>query len=187
VSIFSFRRIEEAYQNEISLKKTPQTRTALEPLMQGGRVSTPCNSCVQPRTIPTMTWNRSLGCKNSEQPSRHSLRRTHAALISPVDTTMSAEEVAEGEGVIDWRQRWSASPNPLIDPFMLYTSLFACSTNYSACISWRNSQRWWPNAFIWLVMLHIRNNAQHNTSFIIIHSGGRCILWIRCQRTTPGG
>jgi hypothetical protein len=96
--------------------------------MQGGRVAARHNVCTQPRTIPTIQWTWSFGRKACYQPHWRSIQRKRSALMAPVDTrrvaTEPPAEVAEGEdkdkdeGFIDWRQRWSAPPNTLLDPFL---------------------------------------------------------------------
>jgi hypothetical protein len=97
-----------------------QTFTALQQLMQGDRLAAACNACAQPKTVSMIPQTRSLWRKNSKQPHRHRSRCTQAAVTSPADTTMSVaegeaavgEDEDKDEGVIDWRQRWSASPKP---------------------------------------------------------------------------
>jgi hypothetical protein len=117
-----------------------QTHRALSPHIQGGRVTATCNARTQPRNICPTPWSQSLGRKRSQQPNRNRPRQTHASVISPADPTISVTDgkaiVGEDEGVIDWRQRWSVSPNDLLVTLQWLSLLLLCSVT---CIAWRTT------------------------------------------------
>jgi hypothetical protein len=77
--------------------------------VQGKAELTRLSTRTRPNTIPS---TKLLGNRSSVQlHQRHP--HTLAAVASPVDTSGVATggEEAADEGVIDWRQRWSATPS----------------------------------------------------------------------------